>query len=167
MDKTALFKVSYGLYVAGVRNGQSFGGSVVDAFMQTSDTPCTAALSSMKTSLTCELIGKTGELMLSVLPQNVDPLIIANFGFQSARKVDKWANVAHEVVEGLPRLACACASYRLKVVGSRELPTHMLYFLDVENAWQGEGAPLLYADYQAKMKPAAMSAFQTLLAKQK
>ena len=38
MDQTALFKLSYGLYVVGVKNGDSFGGCIVDAMMQvTSD----------------------------------------------------------------------------------------------------------------------------------
>ena len=35
MDQTALFKLSYGLYVVGVKNGDSFGGCIVDAVSYT------------------------------------------------------------------------------------------------------------------------------------
>ena len=49
MDQTALFKLSYGLYVVGVKNGDSFGGCIVDAMMQvTSDMPPLLMLGSMR-----------------------------------------------------------------------------------------------------------------------
>jgi len=166
MDKTALFKISYGLYATGVQNEQGFGGCVVDAFMQTTDAPATALLCSMQRTLSNALIKKNGVFTLSVLPADVDPMVIANFGFQSARTADKWANVAHTMHGGLPALDCACAGLLLRVTGLRELSTHTLFFCDIEDAWTGEGGPLLYAEYQRSFKPATLAAFQALQQKQ-
>lgn len=167
MDKTALFKISYGLYVTGVQNGAGFGGCVVDAFMQTTDAPATAVLCSMRRTLSNALVKESRLFTLSVLPAHVDPLVIANFGFQSARDADKWANVPHTLRGGLPALDCACAGMLMRVTDLRELATHTLFFCDIEDAWTGEGDPLLYAEYQRSMKPAAMAAFQALKQKQK
>lgn len=162
MEKSALHKLSYGLYVTGVQNGQGFGGCVVDAFMHTTETPPTAVLCSMKRSLSNTLIKENGAFTLSVLPVGVDPMLIANFGFQSARTADKWGHVEHEMHGGLPALTCACAGLLLRVTDQRELSTHTLFFCDIEDAWTGQGDPLLYADYQRSLKPATLAAFQAL-----
>ena len=162
MDKTALFKVTCGLYVVGVRNGDAFGGCIVDAFMQATDAPPTAIMCSMRRTLTNELIKANRAFTLSVLPAGVDPFIVANFGFQSARAADKWTRVETDWQDGLPALRCACAGLLLRMNEARELQTHTAFFCDILNAWQGEGSPLLYADYQRDMKPATMAAFQSL-----
>ena len=166
MEKAALHKVSYGLYVVGVRCGEGFGGCVVDAFMQATDAPPTALLCSMQRGHTRALIHEHRAFTVSILPVGVDPMVIANFGLQSSRTVDKWANVDYALHDGLPALACACAGMRLRVSDARELSTHTLFYCDIEDAWQGEGEPMLYADYQRSMKPAVMAALQALKARQ-
>ena len=175
MDKTALYKISYGLYVIGVRvaagvTGQAgggdaaqssppgaFGGCVVDAFIQSTDAPATAILCSMKRSLTNALIKAERCFTVSVLPEEADPFVIANFGLQSARVADKWARVETDWHDGLPALRCACAGIRLRMTDARELSTHTVFFCDVEDAWQGGGAPLLYATYQREIKGKMMA----------
>ena len=125
MDQTALFKLSYGLYVVGVKNGDSFGGCIVDAMMQvTSDMPPLLMLGSMRNNLTNQLIRKTGELTISVLRADADPFLIANFGFQSARKVEKWENVEYAVKDGLPVLLDAASYLRCRVLEAKDLSTH-------------------------------------------
>jgi len=169
MDKSALYKVSYGLYITGVQNGAGYGGCVVDAFMQTTDqtadAPATAVLCSMRNTRSNALIQERGVFTLSVLPAGVDPLLIAIFGFQSARNTEKWVHVDYTERNGLPVLGCACAGMMLRTTGSRELSTHTLFFCDIEDAWSGEGEPLLYAEYQRSLKPAAMAAFKEFIEK--
>ena len=167
MDRTALFKITYGLYVTGVKNAGGFGGCVVDAFMQTAegaeDSPPAAALSSMRATFSNALIKESGVFTLSVLPADVDPAVIANFGFKSARKADKWAIADHETRDGLPVLKCACAALRLRVTETKELATHSLFLCEIEDAWAGAGDPLLYAEYQRSMKPAALAAMKRMM----
>lgn len=168
MDNTALFRLSYGLYVVGVKNGESYGGSVVDAFAQVGSgkTPM-VVISCMNINNTTSLIEKSGEFTVSVLATDVDPFVIANFGFQSSRDTEKWKNVPHVIVNGLPVLTDAAAYLRCKVESVTKLDTHDLYLCSVEDAWLGEGEPLLYADYQKpQLKNAVREAFAAFKAGQ-
>ena len=163
MDTMALFKLSYGLYVVGVQWEVKFGGCIVDAVMQVEagDKPV-IMLSSGRNNLTNALIKKSGEFTLSVLAANVDPFVVANFGFQSARDADKWANVPHTIKEGLPLLDGACAHLRCRVLEApKELATHSVFSCEVIYAEKtaNTAKPLVYGDYQTDMKTAASEAF--------
>ena len=153
-------KLSYGLYVVGARDGEKRVGCIVDAVIQSTHSPAGLVLSSMRANRTNEVIRETGVFTLSVLPKNVAPFYIANFGFQSSRKVDKWANCPAEESEGLPVLRDCAAYLRCRVEQSIELTTHTLFLATVEDAWLGSGEPLIYGDYQNRMKTETMQAFQ-------
>ncbi len=161
MDTAAMLKITYGLYIVGSKLDGKMTGSVVDAFMQTTVTPTpTVVLSCIKTNQTNAAIKQTGEFMVSILGTKVNPFVVANFGFQSGRDVDKWANVAHEDIDGLPILADSVAYLRCKVVDAKELSTHTVFFCEVTEALLGEGEPLVYGDYQKDMRVKAMEAFK-------
>jgi flavin reductase (DIM6/NTAB) family NADH-FMN oxidoreductase RutF/rubredoxin len=163
MDVTALFKLSYGLYVAGVKTDAGLGGCIVDAVAQVAaGDPPNVIVSCMKKNYTNECIKKTGEFTLSVLPVDADPFVVANFGFQSARDAAKWDNVPHTIKDGLPLLDGASAYIRLRVVDRKELVTHTLFICDVIDAENGENTAksLIFGDYQAAMKTAASEAFK-------
>ncbi|MEG1985613.1 MAG: flavin reductase [Clostridia bacterium] len=147
MDKTALYSISYGLYVVGVKEGNRDCGCIVDAFMQSTAEPTTVILCSIKANHTNKLIKQTGEFSISVLSKDVDFDIIKTFGLQSARDVNKWENVAHIEKFGLPVLKDACAYIHCKVINSVELSTHTAFICEVLNAEKGEGQPIIYADY--------------------
>ncbi len=162
MDKTALFKLSYGLYVVGVKNDTSdFGGCIVDALAQiSSGEPERIAVSCMKDNNTPAKIRENGEFTVSVLGANVDPFIISCFGFQSSRDVDKWSLVSHSFKDGLPVVDNAVAYMRCKVESVNEYDTHVLFIATVEDAWNGvDDEPLLYADYHKTHKSLAAAAF--------
>ena len=161
MDSKAFFKLTYGLYVVGVKNGDSFGGCVVDAVMQTTVDPPTLVVSSNKCTRTNECIAETKEFTLSVLSEQTDPFIIANFGFQSCRAAEKWEKVPHHFLNGLPVLNGAAAYLHCRVTGVKELSTHTLFFCDVVEAVDGEGRALSYTTYQECWKPKVMEAFQS------
>jgi flavin reductase (DIM6/NTAB) family NADH-FMN oxidoreductase RutF len=169
MDNTALFKLSYGLYVAGVKTPGGLGGCILDAVAQVSvgEQPI-IAVGSMKNNYTNERIKEEKEFTLSVLAGDVDPFVIANFGFRSARTADKWVNVPHTVKDGLPILDGAVAYLRLRLNELKELATHTLFLCEVADAWNGENMsrPLIYGDYQRDMKEATMAAFQKFKAAQ-
>jgi flavin reductase (DIM6/NTAB) family NADH-FMN oxidoreductase RutF/rubredoxin len=163
MDNTALYKLSYGLYVVGVKTPKWLGGCIVDSVAQVAvgDAPV-ILLAAMKNNLTTERIKAEKEFTLSVLPENVDPFVIANFGFQSARDADKWANVPHTVKDGLPILDNAVSYLRCRVTEAKELATHTAFFCELVDAWNGQNQakPLIYGDYQRNMKNAASDAFK-------
>jgi len=161
MDSTALFNISYGLYVVGTKIDGNNAGCIVDAFIQSTSAPVpTVILCSIKTNQTNAAIKQTQEFMVSILGNDVDPFVIGNFGFQSGRDVDKWANVPFELVDGLPVLSKAVAYLRCKVTDFKELSTHTVFFCDVVDALKGEGEPLIYGSYQKDMKPKTLEAFK-------
>ncbi len=161
MDAKALYKISYGLYVVGSKIDGKNAGCVVDAFIQSTSAPVpTVILCSIQANQTNAAIKQTGEFTVSVLGTDVDPFVIGNFGFQSGRDVDKWSNVPHKLVDGLPVLEKAIAFLRCKVTDQKELSTHTAFFCEVIDAWQGEGEPLIYGEYQKGMKAQTLEAFK-------
>jgi|GEM_PF-6499 len=161
MDITALYNISYGLYVVGSKIDGKDAGSVVDAFIQSTSSPVpTVILCSIQANQTNAAIKQTGEFTVSVLANDVDPFIIGNFGFQSGRDADKWANVKHKRIGDLPVLENAVAYLRCKVIDHKELSTHTAFFCEVIDAVKGQGEPLIYGEYQKNMKAKTMEAFK-------
>ena len=161
MDTQAFFKLTYGLYVVGVKNKDDFGGCVVDAVMQTTIDPPTLVIALNKGSKTNECIRETKEFTLSVLSETTDPFIIGNFGFQSCRTAKKWEKVPHHFMNGLPVLNNAAACLLCRVTEIKELSTHILFFCDITDAADGEGKALSYTEYQESWKVKVMQAFQS------
>ena len=163
MDKTALYPLSYGLYVIGVKNDFcEFGGCVVDALMQISsgNTP-QIAVSCMNNNNPPAMIKKYGKFTVSVLGRAVDPFVLSCFGFQSGKNSDKWAAVEHDFVDGLPVLKKAVSYLVCTVSKVIEADTHILFIADVTDAFNGEkDEPLLYADYHKEYKDKALSAYK-------
>ncbi len=165
MDSKALYKISYGLYVVGTKIDGEYAGCVVDALIQSTSAPVpTVILCSIQKNQTNTAIKQTGAFTVSILGTDVDPFVIGNFGFQSGRDTDKWSNVPHKIADGLPVLEKAVAYLRCKVTDMKELSTHTAFFCEVTDAWQGEGAPLIYGDYQKDMKSQTMEAFKAFRA---
>lgn len=165
MDTSALHRISCGLYVVGAKNGDKFGGSVVDALIQaTSCNPPHIIFCSMNKNFTTGLIRESGEFSVSVLSRDVNPFVIANFGFQSGRNVDKWANVVYETKDSLPFLNSAAAFLRCTVEDIRIMSTHNIITATVNDAWSGTGDPLLYGDYQKTFKSSVAEAFKAFKA---
>jgi len=160
MDTKALYKISYGLYVVGTKIDGKYAGCIVDAFIQSTSAPVpTVILCSIQKNQTNTAIKQAGEFTISVLGADVD-FVIGNFGFQSGRDADKWANVPHTIKDGLPVLDKAIAFLRCRVTDQKELSTHTAFFCEVTDAWLGEGEPLIYGEYQKSMKTLTMNAFK-------
>ena len=114
----------------------------------------------MNTSRTKECIEQSGEFAISVLPKNTDPYIVANFGFQSSRDVDKWATVPYEIKEGLPYIPMALAKIRAKVIDKLTYPNNTVFIAEVENAFDvREGEPLTYKHYRDEFKEECLKSF--------
>ncbi len=160
MNDKALFSISCGLYVVGARCEEGFSGCIVDAFIQSTAFPASVILCSQKQTRTNACIRETGEFSVSVLRQDVDPFVIALFGFQSSRQLQKWPHVPYVPQRGLPVLRDAAAWYVCRVMFSHELGTHTLFHCEVLEAEEGEGTPLTYEYYREHMKSATVAAFQ-------
>jgi flavin reductase (DIM6/NTAB) family NADH-FMN oxidoreductase RutF len=78
-DPTALFNLSYGLFILTARDGEKDNGCIVNTAFQVANDPTKIAISCQKENLTREIIGKTGEFNLSVLTKEVPFEVIRHF----------------------------------------------------------------------------------------
>ena len=168
MDKKALYKLSYGVFMLSTKVGSKVNGCITNTCMQVAGSPTRIAICVINTNYTCDLIKESGVFALTLLDQTAGFELIQHFGFQSGRDVDKFANLRlPEDVNGIPYLAWqACAVISGKVVNSLDLGTHTMFIAEVVDAKVlSEEAPLTYADYQDHVKPKKKEAKEQRLVK--
>ena len=100
MDKSVLYKLSYGLYAIGAQGG----ACIVNTVFQITSTPAVIALSMNKDNATHDLIKNQGHFSVSILNEDVPPEIIRVLGFTSSRDTDKFSGLPWKYEQGLPVL---------------------------------------------------------------
>lgn len=156
MDKTALYKLSYGVFMLGTRSGDRMNGCITNTCMQVANSPTRIAISVLNTNCSCDLIKESGVFALSVLSQDTTYQTIKHFGMQSGRDVDKLADLSPATdVNGCPYLEWqTCAVISGKVIQQIDLGTHTMFIAEVVDAIRiSDRDPLTYADYQNNVKP--------------
>lgn len=163
-DRKVLHKMSYGLYVVTTECDGKINGQIADAVMQVNAAPRqTVALSLNNDNYTTELVKKSGKLAVSILSQQYDPALIANFGLQSGRTADKFAQFPPQLTAGgLPYYEGAgfCGWLAGPVIEQTTVGSHTIFVIEAAEGVPGTDAgPLLYADYLArKARPQAGAA---------
>ena len=156
LDATALFNISYGLYVLTSHDGQRDCGCIVNSVMQLTEKPLRIAVSVNKANHTCEAVEKSGAFNISILTEEAKMDVFKRFGFQSGRDVDKFADSDEPVSEnGLRYLTEACNTLISgKVEQVIDCGTHLLFIAEVTQAEKLSGAPsVTYTYYFANIKP--------------
>ena len=69
MDMTALYRISYGMYVVGAMDGERPVGCVINTCMQITAEPPTVAISLNHDNYTHSMIEKTGRFSISVISE--------------------------------------------------------------------------------------------------
>lgn len=152
MDKTSLFKLTYGLFVAGVEEEGKKNGCIINTAVQATSEPMVMNVTMMKENLTTELIRKKGSLSVSVLSLDCPLDIISSFGMRSGRAYDKFDNIEYKADKNNnPYLKKHTIAYMsLEVTSILDMRTHYLFICDVVDAGNiEEGQPMTYADYRA------------------
>ena len=156
LDPTALFNLSYGLYVLTAREGSRDLGCIVNTVTQLTENPTRIAVSVNKQNFTNEVIQRTGLFNVSVLTEAAPMDLFRHFGFQSGRDVDKFAGRTDPVSENGLRYIGGPANALIsgKVEQAIDCGTHMLYIALVTEARKLSDAPsMTYAYYFANVKP--------------
>lgn len=156
LDPTALFTLSYGLYVLTAREGGRDLGCIVNTVTQLTENPTRIAVSVNKQNFTNEVIQRTGLFNVSVLTEAAPMDLFRHFGFQSGRDVDKFAGRADPVSENGLRYLDGPVNALIsgKVEQAIDCGTHMLYIALVTEARKLSDAPsMTYAYYFANVKP--------------
>lgn len=156
MEKSVLWKLSYGMYAIGTLDGERPTGCIVNTAIQiTSENPV-IAISMNKNNFTLSAIEKTRRFTVSILSEQTSQNVIAKLGFTSGRDTDKYAgNVfAWEYYDGLPIVQeNACGCILAEVVAMQEMETHVIILARVQDAKSGtDYAPMTYKYYHDVVK---------------
>lgn len=90
MDKKALYKLSYGLYILTAREGERDNGCIINTAVQAASVPNQIGISVNKENFTHDMIKRTGKFTLSVIDTSASFDLFKRFGFQSGREVNKF-----------------------------------------------------------------------------
>ena len=155
-DLTALFKIGYGLYVVTSNDGTKDNGLIVNTVTQLTDNPNRIAVNINKANYSHHVIKKTGVMNVNCLSVEAPFEVFQNFGFQSGRTVDKFANwPAYRSDNGLmflPKYINAFMS--LKVEQYVDLDTHGMFICTVTEARvMSDKATMTYTYYHNNVKP--------------
>ena len=157
MDKNAMKKFTYGLFLLSAREGEKDNACIINTAIQVASDPLRIAVVVLKSNLTHDMVHRSGEFTLSSITASAPFALFKHFGMQSGRTVDKFAEAAG-VVRG------ESGRYELsehvnmvlsgKVLQEVDLDDHTLFIAEVTEAKVlGEEPSCSYDHYQNSIKP--------------
>ena len=155
-DLSALFRIGYGLYVVTCNDGSKDNGLIVNTVTQVTNTPNRVAVTINKANYSHHVIRQTGVMNVNCLDTSAPFDLFRNYGFQSGRSVDKFADVeelrSDNGLRFLPRHINAFLS--LKVESYVDLDTHGMFICSVTEARVlSNTETMTYSYYQDRVKP--------------
>lgn len=136
IEKTALFKLSYGLFVLTAKDGEKDNGCIINTMQQLADNPLRISVTVNKNNFTHDMIKKNGVFNVSVLTESVPFSVFQHYGFQSGRDTDKILdNGMPRSENGIVYLAnYTNAFFSGKVVEEIDCGSHTLFIAEVTEA---------------------------------
>lgn len=157
MDKKAMYKLSYGLFVLTSAFEGRDSGCIINTGIQVTSEPNRISIAVNQSNFTKELVEKSGKFNLSVLSEAASFETFRHFGFQSGRDVDKFAAYSdcRRSANGLYYITAGTNAYISATVEQTvDLGTHMLFIAAVDDMEVLSKDPsATYAYYQSQIKP--------------
>ncbi len=155
-DLTALFNIGYGLYVITSNDGKKDNGLIVNTVTQVTNQPNRIAVCINKQNYSHHTIKNTGVMNVNCLSTDAPFSVFENFGFQSGKNVDKFANCeplrSDNGLAFLPKYINSFMS--LKVEDYVDLDTHGMFICTVTEARViSDRETMTYTYYQNNVKP--------------
>ena len=155
-DLTALFNIGYGLYVVTCNDGKKDNGLIVNTVTQVTNSPNRVAVTINKENYSHHVIKQTGKMNVNCLSVEAPFSVFENFGFQSGRTADKFADwetlYSDNGLVFLPKYINSFLS--LKVEDYVDLDTHGMFICSVTEARViSDKETMTYTYYQNNVKP--------------
>ncbi|MDR1706042.1 MAG: flavin reductase [Clostridiales bacterium] len=138
MQREAIFKLSYGLFVLTAKEGEADNGCIINTAIQIAESPTRISIAVNKANHTHDMVLRTGAFNISVLAENAGFGVFERFGFHSGRDTDKFADCGYDdraangiryVPAGTNAVLCAA------VAQSVDCGTHTLFIAEVTEAF--------------------------------
>lgn len=153
MNKSALYQLSYGVYVVSTWDKGRATGCTANSAMQITSNPATVAVSINHDNYTNQCIAETGKFAVSILGEHTDPSVIGTFGFYSGKDIDKFEKVQPVMKEYMPVVEDACAYIVCEVIDKMETSSHTVFLGKVIDAdVLKKDDPMTYAYYHNVIK---------------
>ena len=159
MNKKAMYKLSYGLFVLTAELAGKDNGCIINTAGQVTGSPNRISITVNKENLTHDMVQITGKFNISVISEDADFALFERFGFASGVDVDKfagWDSSAFTRAEnGIYVVKQGTNAYLSgSVVQTMDLGTHTLFIADVTDMDVLSDAPsATYDYYQKNIKP--------------
>ena len=155
-NMSALFNIGYGLYVVTSNDGKKDNGLIVNTVTQVTSSPNRVAVCINKQNYSHHTIQHTGVMNVNCLSVEAPFKVFENFGFQSGRNVDKFADCeplrSDNGLIFLPKYINSFMS--LKVDDYIDLDTHGMFICSVTEARVvSDKETMTYTYYQNNVKP--------------
>ena len=162
MDKKAMYKLSYGLFVLTAKDGEKDNGCIINTTIQAASEPNQLSICVNKANYTHDMIMETGEFNVSVISKNAKFDLFKHFGFQTGSEVDKFADFgAWERSEnGLAVITEGTNAYlSVKVTKTEDLGSHTMFIGECTDmkVLSDEGSAT-YEYYMENIKPKPQAA---------
>ena len=156
IEREAMYKITYGLFVVTTRDGEKQNGCIVNTVSMLTDNPKRIVVVVNKANNTEELLRKTGNFNVSILTESAPFEIFKQFGFCSGRDTDKFAGESYPKTENgiyyIDKHTNAVLSAR--VINAIDYGTHTLFVAEVTGAKTLSGEKsVTYEYYQNYIKP--------------
>ena len=164
MDNSALYKLTYGLFLLTARESGKDNGCIINTAMQVASNPTRISFAVQKTNLTHDMVLRSGICNISSISTTADFELFRRFGMQSGRDGDKFAEYTgvDRGENGVLYLTEHSNMYiSAKVTEHFDLGSHTLFVAELTDAVVlSEEESCSYAYYQdnIKVQPAEQSA---------
>ncbi|MDO4479023.1 MAG: flavin reductase [Lachnospiraceae bacterium] len=157
MNKKAMYKLSYGLFVLTAKEGDKDNGCIVNTAIQAASTPNQVSVCVNKANYTHDMIMRTGLFTVSIIGQDATFDLFKHFGFATGREVDKFADFADaaRAENGLLYVTKGTNAYiSVKVTQTVDLGSHSMFVGEVTDMEVLSDVPsATYEYYMANIKP--------------
>lgn len=164
MDKKALYKMSYGLFVLTASQDGRDNGCIINTAIQVTSEPNRIAIAVNKGNLTHDMILATRKFTVSAISEKADFSLFQRFGFQSGRSANKFAGFTDwkRGYNELPYITKGTNAFiSAWVQETVDLGTHTLFIGAVTDMEVLDAAPsCTYNYYQSNIKPKPQTAVQ-------
>lgn len=157
MDKKAMYKLSYGLFVLTAREAEKDNGCIINTAIQAASEPNQLSICVNKANYTHGMIQRSGKFTVSVLDQSVPFELLKHFGFQSGRDVHKFASFEKCVrgANGIYYITEGTNAYiSVTVSKTEDLGSHSMFIGEITDMEVLRDLPsVTYEYYQNHIKP--------------
>jgi len=157
VDKKAMYKLSYGLFVLTAKEGDKDNGCIINTAIQAASEPNQLSICVNKANYTHDMVLRTGEFTVSIISQDADFELFKHFGFQSGRDVDKFASFdkCARGENGIMYVTKGTNAYiSVRVTKTEDLGSHTMFIGEITDMEVlSDTSSVTYEYYQNNIKP--------------